>query len=49
MDCIHLAAATGAICVSAYDALSGLIPLEQVKERIESGWRKNEGRKRDVS
>ena len=49
MDCIHLAAATGAACVSAYDALSGLKPLEQLKERIDSGWRKNGGRTKDVS
>ena len=35
-------AATGACCVAAYDALSGLKPLEQLKEKIRKGWKKNE-------
>lgn len=48
-DCIHLAAAAGAACVSAYDALSGLTTLEELKERIDKGWRKNEGSRLDVS
>ena len=39
-ECIRLAAATGACCVSAYDALSGLRPLSELKERIRSGWKK---------
>lgn len=39
-ECIHLAAATGASCVAAYDALSGLKPLEELKEKIANGWRK---------
>ncbi len=39
--CIKLAAATGACCVSAYDALSGLKPLDELRERIRSGWGKN--------
>ena len=38
--CIQLAAATGACCVSAYDALSGLKPLEELEDRIEKGWEK---------
>lgn len=38
--CLHLAAATGASCVEAYDALSGLRPLEELKEKINSGWEK---------
>ncbi len=39
-ECIRLAAASGACCVSAYDALSGLKPLEELKERIRLGWEK---------
>ena len=38
---LDLAAATGACCVSAYDALSGLKPLAELKQRIEEGWDKN--------
>lgn len=38
--CLKLAAATGACCVSAYDALSGLQPFEKLLEKIESGWEK---------
>ena len=40
-ECIKMAAATGACCVSAYDALSGLKPLAELKQRIEKGWDKN--------
>ena len=39
-ECIKLAAATGACCVSAYDALSGLKPLNELRERISAGWEK---------
>lgn len=38
--CLHLAAATGASCVAAVDALSGLKPLNELKERIAAGWEK---------
>ncbi len=38
--CLNLAAATGASCVAAYDALSGLKPLEELKNKIEDGWEK---------
>lgn len=38
--CLHLAAATGASCVAAYDALSGLKPLEELRQKIEKGWEK---------
>ena len=38
--CLHLAAATGASCVAEYDALSGLKPLEELKDRINAGWAK---------
>ncbi|MCR4908614.1 MAG: carbohydrate kinase family protein [Lachnospiraceae bacterium] len=40
-ECVRLAAAEGACCVSAYDALSGLLPLNELKARIEKGWEKN--------
>lgn len=43
-ESVRLAAATGALCVSAYDALSGLRSFEEIKHKISSGWRK-----RDVS
>ena len=36
--CIALAAAEGACCVTAYDALSGLKPLDELEERIRKGW-----------
>ncbi|MBQ6442607.1 MAG: hypothetical protein IJJ13_08470 [Lachnospiraceae bacterium] len=39
-ECIRLAAAIGACCVSAYDALSGLKPLNELRERINAGWEK---------
>ena len=39
-SCMQLAAATGACCVSAYDALSGLLPMDQLKEKIAGGWEK---------
>ena len=35
---MHLAAATGASCVEAYDALSGLKPLSELKVKIAEGW-----------
>lgn len=38
---MQLATATGASCVTAYDALSGLKPLNELKEKIASGWKKN--------
>jgi len=39
-ECIRLAAATGACCVSSYDALSGLKPLDELRDRIKNGWKK---------
>lgn len=38
--CIQLAAAAGACCVTSYDALGGLIPLEAMEEKIDAGWEK---------
>lgn len=40
-ETMHLAAATGASCVTAYDALSGLKTLEELKAKIAAGWKKN--------
>lgn len=39
-DCLRLAAATGASCVEAYDALSGLKPFEVLEEKMSRGWGK---------
>ncbi|MGL5260527.1 MAG: carbohydrate kinase family protein [Lachnospiraceae bacterium] len=41
-DCVMLAAAQGASCVEEYDALGGLKTLEELKEKIERGWKKND-------
>lgn len=38
---MQLATATGACCVTSYDALGGLKPLEELKEKIRNGWKKN--------
>ena len=38
--CLHLAAAEGASCVEAYDALGGLRTLEALEKKIEAGWAK---------
>lgn len=43
-ESVRLAAATGASCVAAYDALSGLRSFDEIKQKIAAGWRK-----RDVS
>lgn len=37
---MQLATATGACCVTAYDALGGLKPLDELKEKISAGWQK---------
>lgn len=39
-ESLHLAAATGASCVEAYDALSGLRSFEKLEEKIRAGWKK---------
>ena len=41
-EAVQMAAGTGACCVAAYDALSGLKPLAVLREKIEKGWAKNE-------
>ena len=40
LECIRLAAATGASCVTAYDALSGLLSFEELRQKMEAGWEK---------
>lgn len=40
-EALQMATATGACCVAAYDALSGLKPLDELKEKIANGWEKN--------
>ncbi len=38
--CVEYAAATGACCVTAYDALSGLKTFPELDKKIEEGWEK---------
>jgi len=39
-ECAAMAAAAGACCVTAYDALSGLIPFEKMRAKMAAGWEK---------
>lgn len=39
---MQLASGTGASCVAAYDALSGLKTFEELESKINAGWQKNE-------
>lgn len=39
-ESLHLAAGTGASCVAAYDALSGLKSFAELREHIAAGWEK---------
>lgn len=38
---LQLSTATGASCVAAYDALSGLKPFLELEKKIAAGWKKN--------
>ena len=40
--CMQLATATGACCVSSYDALSGIKPLDELEKIINNGWKKQD-------
>lgn len=40
--CMQLSVATGAFCVSTYDALSGIKPLDELEEIINRGWKKQD-------
>lgn len=39
-DCMHMAAACGASCVTEYDALGGLKLFDELLEQINNGWQK---------
>jgi len=39
-ECLQLSTATGASCVTTYDALSGLVPFDKLLEKIHKGWKK---------
>ena len=41
-EAVQMALATGACCLSGYDALSGLRPLSELREKISEGWPRNE-------
>lgn len=41
--CARLAAAEGAASVSSYDALGGILPMDELKRRIDAGWKTMEG------
>lgn len=40
--CMQLSVATGASCVSTYDALSGIKPLDELEQIINRGWKKQD-------
>lgn len=40
---LQFSAATGASCVAAYDALSGLKSFAELEKKIDAGWHKNTG------
>lgn len=39
-ECMQFAAAAGASCVTAYDAVSGLLPFNELKKKMQAGWEK---------
>jgi len=40
-ECIAVASATGACCVTCYDTLSGLLPIETLRQHLRDGWERN--------
>lgn len=40
-ESVQFAAAAGACCVTSYDALSGLKSMDEMKQKIANGWKKN--------
>lgn len=40
-EALQMALATGACCLTAYDSLSGLKPLAELREKIAGGWKRN--------
>jgi hypothetical protein len=47
-QCVRLAAATGACCVSSHDVLSGLLPLETIQAKIDAGWEKRKAEQKVI-
>ena len=41
-EALENASAEGALCCTSYDSVSRLLPLEEVRKRIEAGWEKTE-------
>lgn len=41
-EAVQMALATGACCLTGYDALSGLKPLSELRKKIGQGWPRNE-------
>lgn len=39
-ECVTIASGCGAMCITKMDALSGLVTLEELRDKIESGWEK---------
>ncbi len=39
-QCLHNAAGTGAMNLTAYDSLSGLLPIAELEQKIAAGWEK---------
>lgn len=38
IQCVKNAAGSGSMCITAYDSLSGLLPIEDLMKRIDAGW-----------
>jgi sugar/nucleoside kinase (ribokinase family) len=43
-EALNLSVAMGACCVETYDALSGIKPFDELKEKIQKGWKKNDSK-----
>ena len=41
-ECIELASGAGACCVSSFNALDGLMTLEEIRAKIDGGWKKRD-------
>ena len=38
--CLQIATGIGASCITEFDALSGLLPIDKIEEKIKAGWKK---------
>lgn len=47
-ETLKIAAGTGASCVTEYDTLSGLLPIEELKNKIKNGWREQKFIRREL-